>query len=57
MELIWPGKGRKVGDTVTYRCLKGGYIGSISVNGWDTVITGMDGLTVQFIHIDAVKSS
>lgn len=42
MEIIWPGKRKEVGDTVTYKCTKGRYIeGLPEPLGWDsTVYTG-----------------
>lgn len=46
MEIIWPMKKREIGDSVTYRCTKGGYIeGLPDPLGWDTTV-----LTGKFIN-------
>ena len=49
MELVWPGKGNKLNDTVTYKCPDGGYINppdnnqASSSSSWDTdIITGIN---------------
>ena len=49
MKLVWPGKGNKLNDTVTYKCPDGGYINqpdnvqTSSSSSWDTdIITGIN---------------
>ncbi len=49
MKLVWPGKGNKLNDTVTYKCPDGGFINqpdnvqTSSSSSWDTdIITGIN---------------